>query len=299
METLETLAETLDTIGDIQSIVRTMKSLSAVSIRQYEQAEKAISGYGTTVDLGLSALLQDRRARGLSLPDTIGSDTQAEAVVVIGSDRGLCGRYNEIVTRRAIDRIGDRTMHLAAIGAQAAVRLEGAGHSPDHLFLLPGSVGGLGTLVHSVIVTLERWMRDSDVGRISLIHNRREGRSRSVAVERALLPIPDSYLRDRLDTDWPGNGLPFFRMDPERLLSSLVRQRLFVVLYRALAEALASEHATRLAAMQSAERNIEDRRNSLNSAYRRKRQETITRELLDVVSGFEAVSGGIGQTPPD
>jgi F-type H+-transporting ATPase subunit gamma len=69
-----------------------------------------------------------------------------------------------------------------------------------------------------------------------------------------------------------------------------MRQRLFVMLYRALAEALASEHATRLAAMQSAEGNIKERRDVLLSAYRLKRQETITREMLDVISGFEAVS---------
>jgi polar amino acid transport system substrate-binding protein len=80
-------------------------------------------------------------------------------------------------------------------------------------------------------------------------------------------------------------------MDPDRLMSWLVQQRLFVVIYRALAEALASEHASRLAAMQAAERNIEERRDDLHQLYRLRRQETITRELLDVVSGFEAVSG--------
>jgi len=73
-------------------------------------------------------------------------------------------------------------------------------------------------------------------------------------------------------------------------LSWLVQQRLFVSLYRALAEALASEHATRLAAMQGAERNIEERRADLMQVYCVKRQETITRELMDVVSGFEAVN---------
>lgn len=290
METLETLSEMLETAGDIQSIVRTMKSLSAVSIRQYEQAERAMSGYEETVDLGLSALLRDRRARGLSLPDTTAPGAETEALIVIGSDRGLCGRYNEIVTRHAGGRIGDRTAVLAVVGARAAARIEAGGRRPDRIFLLPGSVAGMGALVQSVIVETERWTRDPGVGRISLIHNRREGRARAVSVERPLLPIPDHYLRRLLEVDWPGPGLPFLRMDPGRLLASLVRQRLFVVLYRALAEALASEHATRLAAMQTAERNIEERRDDLNSAYRRKRQETITRELLDVVSGFEAVS---------
>jgi F-type H+-transporting ATPase subunit gamma len=80
-------------------------------------------------------------------------------------------------------------------------------------------------------------------------------------------------------------------MDPDRLLSWLVQQRLFVLVYRALTEALASEHASRLAAMQAAEKSIEERRDALRQLYRRRRQETITSELLDIVSGFEAAGG--------
>lgn len=100
METLETLSDTLETTGDIQSIVRTMKSLAAVSIRQYEQAEDAVSSYEETVNLGLTALLRGGRARGLALSGTdgraAGGDATRKGLLVIGSDRGLCGRYNEI-----------------------------------------------------------------------------------------------------------------------------------------------------------------------------------------------------------
>lgn len=294
METLETLSEMLETTGEIRSIVRTMKSLSAVSIRQYEQAEAAMSGHEKTIDLALSAVVTDRRARGLSLPVTMARDSGRGALVVIGSDRGLCGRYNEIVTQEAVMHLGEGTAVLGVIGARAAARLDASGHGVDRLFLQPGSVDGLRRLVQTVIVQIEGWTRDPGVGHVRVVHNRREGRSRAVAVTRDLLPIPEVYLRRLLTEGWPGPGLPFFRADPDRLLSWLVRQRLFVVLYRALAEALASEHATRLAAMQTAERNIEARREDLNAAYRRKRQETITRELLDVVSGFEAVSGPEG-----
>ena len=289
METLESLSEMLQTTGDIQTIVRTMKALSAVSIRQYEEAEAAMSRYEEIVGLGLAALLRDRRGRGLPLPRTV-APGGAGALVVIGSDRGLCGRYNDVVTRHAAGRITDGTGVLAVIGARAAARLEAAGHGVDRLMLLPGSVAGMTPLVQRVIVEIDRWTREAGVGRVQVVHNRREGRARAVPTERTLLPIPESHLRGLLERGWPGPGLPFCRMEPGRLLSWLVRQHTFVVLYRALAEALASEHATRLAAMQSAERNIEERRQDLTAVYRRKRQETITRELLDVVSGFEAVS---------
>jgi F-type H+-transporting ATPase subunit gamma len=290
METLETLSEMLETTGDIQSIVRTMKSLSAVSIRQYEQAEQALSGYEQALELGLTAMLQDRASRGLPLPGAFGAAPGRDALIVIGSDRGLCGRYNEVIARAALDCIGDADMRLTVIGARAAARLDAAGHPADSLFLLPGSVTGMARLVQDLIIEIERWTRALGVGRVRVLHNRREAGSKAVATERALVPLPESYLRRLLHSDWPGRGVPYFRMESDDLLSSLVQQRLFVVLYRALAEALASEHASRLAAMQAAERNIEERRDDLNAAYRQMRQETITRELMDVVAGFEAVS---------
>lgn len=291
METLESLSDMLETTGDIQSIVRTMKSLSAVSIRQYEEAEAAISDYAETIDLGLTAVLHDRRTRGVRLPRTGPPSDAQEGLIVIGSDRGLCGRYNEIVARAAIDCIGDQTAVMAVIGTRAAARLDAEGHKVDRLFLLPSSVTGMTPTVDKVIVEIERWMRERGVEKARVVHNRRKGRSRAVATDRIVIPIPNETLQRLAAQPWPSRALPFFRMDGGRLLSWLVRQHLFVELYRALAEALASEHATRLAAMQSAERNIEERREDLTSAYRRKRQETITRELLDVVSGFEAVGG--------
>ncbi len=80
-----------------------------------------------------------------------------------------------------------------------------------------------------------------------------------------------------------------YRMNEGELFSWLIRQHLTLVLYAALAESLASEHASRLAAMQNAERNIDERRENLLAEYRKKRQETITSELLEVVAGFEAI----------
>ncbi|WP_296763227.1 F0F1 ATP synthase subunit gamma [Sediminimonas sp.] len=289
METLEGLSGALATTGEIRSIVRTMKALSAVSIRQYEQAEAALADYERTAELGLVALLHDRRARGLPLPETA-PGKGGEALIVIGSDRGLCGRYNETIARFGAEHLGGDTVLLAVIGARAAARLEAKGHPADWRLALPGSVGGLTTTVQTVIIEIDRWIRERGIARVRLVHNRRRGRVTAEPNERRLLPIPERTLAGLASADWPGPSLPFFRMPPERLMSWLVRQRLFVILYRALAEALASEHATRLAAMQSAERNIEERQDDLTAAYRRKRQESITRELLDVVAGFEAVS---------
>lgn len=289
MDTLESLSDALKTTGDIRSIVRTMKALSSVSIRQYEQAEAAMADYVRTVELGLMAVLHDRRQQGLPLPDAGGGDGR-RALIVIGSDRGLCGGYNDKITRLALSTIGNESMMLGVVGTRAAARLEAAGQRADVLRSLPGSVEGLSRLVQSMIVDVDRWTLSSDVGEVWLVHNRREGRISARPHSHRLLPLPDSYLRKLAEAKWPGRSLPLFRMDSATLMSWLVQQRLFVVIYRALAEALASEHASRLAAMQAAERNIEERRDELTVLYRQRRQETITRELLDIVSGFESAS---------
>jgi F-type H+-transporting ATPase subunit gamma len=289
MDTLESLSEALETTGDIQSIVRTMKALSSVSIRQYEHAEAAMADYARTVELGLTALLRQRRHEGLPLPETA-RGTGREALIVIGSDRGLCGGYNDRIMRFALSKMGDRPMVLGVIGARVLARLEAHGRPADAVHLLPGSVEGLTRLVQAVIVEIDRWTRSEGVGEVWLVHNRREGRMAAKPQAHGLLPLPGSYLRKLAGADWPGRSMPQSRMDPGRLMSWLVQQRLFVVIYRALAEAQASEHASRLAAMQAAERNIEERRDNLRQLYRLRRQETITRELLDVVSGYEAVS---------
>jgi F-type H+-transporting ATPase subunit gamma len=91
-------------------------------------------------------------------------------------------------------------------------------------------------------------------------------------------------------TRWPGRGLPAYTMDWAPLFSSLIRHYLFVSLFRAFAETMASENASRLVAMQGAEKNIDERLVELNAQFHQKRQMSITEELLDIVAGFEALS---------
>ena len=82
-----------------------------------------------------------------------------------------------------------------------------------------------------------------------------------------------------------------FTLPAEELLSALIREHLFIRLFSACTESLAGEHASRLMSMQVAEKNIQQRLESLTAIYRQQRQNQITEELLDVVSGFEALHG--------
>ncbi len=83
--------------------------------------------------------------------------------------------------------------------------------------------------------------------------------------------------------------LPMFTMDRKQLFSALIRQYLFVSLFRAFAESMASENASRLSSMRGAEKNIGDQLAELNAQFHQQRQMSINEELLDIMSGFEAL----------
>jgi len=101
----------------------------------------------------------------------------------------------------------------------------------------------------------------------------------------------------RFESDWQALGERDIELEEEGqmewdgLFSSLIREYLFVSLYRAFAESLASENASRLASMQVAERNIEDRLVDLSAQFHQQRQSSIDEELFDLVAGFEALTG--------
>jgi F-type H+-transporting ATPase subunit gamma len=98
---------------------------------------------------------------------------------------------------------------------------------------------------------------------------------------------------------WPTGNLPEVVGEGIATVRALIREYLFISLFRACAESLASENASRLAAMQRAEKNIDELLDNLHSTFHRVRQGTIDEELFDVVTGFEALSKKkIPLTPP-
>ncbi len=288
MDTLETLGKRIATTEDLQSIVGTMKSLAAVSIRQYERAVAALRDYARTIELGLQVVLQEERSAAIG-PEPASTSTLA---IVFGSDHGLCGRFNHEIVRFAEAELRDGAAgrHYLVAGARPAAILEAMGRTVEEVWLLPGAVGGLRQTAHRILGAIDAHRSRASPLRVQLFYNRREAGSTATPTSLQLLPLDKAWLASVARRRWQGRSLPAFTMRPHDLLAALVRQHLFIGLFRAGAESAASEHATRLAAMQAAERNIEERLEEMNADYRRKRQDSITEELLDLVAGFEALN---------
>jgi len=292
METSEALRNRIRAAEEISNVFKTMKGLAAVHMRQHQRVVKALESYHETIDLGLQVALRGappemtQRGRTEHPGRTIG--------VVFGSDQGFCGPLNRELVARAHDwqrRHGTRESDLAAVGARIVDDLEEEGHALLDAFPSPTAPGGIGRCVEDMLLAVEAWRAEESVARVHLIHARPGSDCSFRLVEVQLLPLDSKLFRALSRKEWPTNQLPLLVDERRRLFSSLVRQHLFVSLYRAFAESLASENAARLAAMRTAEENIEERLSELRQTYHVHRQDGITSELLDVTAGYEALRG--------
>ena len=291
--TTEQLQRRISAAEDLQSIVRTMKALAAANMNQYERAVEALAGYGQALELAFQVVIRNRPADLLFDRPPPGGRL---GVLVFGSDQGLVGQFNERIAARALETMSrlqprPELRSVLAVGLRAAASLELAGHEVETVLPVPSGAGAITPTVQRLLLHIERWRAGSDVARVVLCYNKPLSQVTYGPVSVTLLPTDLDLLRTLSGKPWPNRVLPTFSADWDRLFSGLTRQQLFVGLYRALAESMASENASRLASMQAAERNIGERLDEFRAEYHRLRQTAITAELLDIVSGFEALTG--------
>jgi F-type H+-transporting ATPase subunit gamma len=290
-DTLASLRRKISGAGDLKSVVRSMKALAASSIGQYEKSVLALADYDRTVELGLSVCLRNRDAAALEAGRPHASANHVTAIV-FGSDQGLVGQFNDVladfVAKTLVPLPGEK--RVWAVGERVQSRLAGAGLPPVGIFSVPTSVSGITPLVGQILVESEAHHARGEVIQLYLFYNRPQPGAAYEPVSQHLLPLDDQWGLKLAHLPWPTKNLPEVIGDREQTLRALVREYLFVSLFKACAESLAAENASRLAAMQRAEKNIDDLMGSLNQTFRRLRQTSIDEELFDVISGYESLS---------
>ena len=278
--------------GDLQSVVRTMKAVAASSIGQYEKSVSALADYYRTVELGLGACF--RESGPAPLIAERGGRTVARAIgaIVFGSDQGLVGQFNDVVAGFAVKTLAalPAKAEVWAVGERVHERLADAGLPLRGRFTVPNSVKAITPLVGQILVESEAHQRQGEVTELHLFYNRPTSGAVYAPVTQRLLPLDEDWRRKLAELPWPTKNLPEVMGDGIATLRALIREYLFVSLFRACAESLASENASRLAAMQRADKNIDELLEDLNRTFHRLRQNGIDEELFDVISGFEALN---------
>ncbi len=283
-DTAITLRRHLEAAHGLRTVVRTMKALAASSIGQYERAVAALADYERAVRSGLGVCLRGSPDPGAA------PTTGPVGAVVFGSDQGLVGSFNDDLAAFVAAELAGSPgpPRIWAVGERVHAGLATHGLRPGVLLSVPGTVHGIAPLVGQILLETEA---DRAGGALHIFHHQpRHGVGHRPARQR-LLPLDAAWRADLLAEPWPTRTLPEALGDLDATLRALVGEYLFVSLYRACAESLASENASRLAAMQRAERNIDQRLDELGRAFNRLRQANIDAELFDVIAGFEALSG--------
>lgn len=290
-ESMAGLRRKIGTADDLHTVVRTMKAMAASSIGQYENAIASLDAYNRAVQLGLAACLRREQAPAAAMP---GRHAQCAAVtaLVFGSDQGMVGQFNdamlEFVKATLAPMPGSKT--VLAVGERIAVLLAGSALEAKSGFALPMSIRATAPLVGQLLIALEPDRLKGGHAPVYVFHHRPMPGGAYAPVCQRLLPLDDAWQRNLVALPWPSKQLPEVLGLMSTTLAAFVSEYLFVTLFRACAESQASENASRLAAMQRAEKNIDELLGDLNRGYHRLRQSGIDDELFDLVGGFATLS---------
>ncbi len=286
------LRRRIDSAGDLRSVVRTMKALAASSIGQYEQSVRALAEYDRAIELGLGACLRAAGGRPASMPgEESRPGAKAVGAVLFGSDQGLVGQFNEVVADFAVESFGEaaRPPRIWAVGERMNARLVDAGLSPTRCFAVPASVQTIAPLVGDILLETESRAGAPELTELHLFYNHPTAGTLYEPVGRQLLPLDEAWRRKQIEVTWPTPRPAEVLGGHAATLRTLIREYLFISIFRACAESLASENASRLSAMQRAEKNIDDLLEELTGKFHAVRQSTIDEELFEVIASVEAL----------
>jgi F-type H+-transporting ATPase subunit gamma len=297
-DTTASLRRKITSAGDLQSVVRTMKALAASSIGQYEKSVRALGDYYRTVELGLGVCFRESESAPFLVEAKGKTEAAATGAIVFGSDQGLVGQFNDVVADYAIKTLAalPGKPQVWAVGERVHARLADSGLPLVGLFTVPNSVKAIAPLIGQILVESETRRSRGEIAALHLFYNRPTSGAVYAPVSQRLLPLDETWRNELAARPWPTGNLAEVVGGNTATLRALIREYLFVSLFRACAESLASENASRLAAMERADRNIDELLENLDGNFHRLRQSSIDEELFDVIAGYELLAK---ENPPE
>lgn len=301
MAALKDLRKRIDSVKATQKIVSAMKMVAASKLRRAQEAAESARPYADRMARMVESLARST-AGSESAPALLrgtGSD-RTRLVVVATSDRGLCGAFNSSIVRAARARIDalERDGHEVKIlivgrkGRDQMRRGYGA-RIVETIEDLGGRRGVAFTDAADIADNLARRFAAGEFDVCTLFYNRFRSAVSQVVTETRLVPLPPRAATgggaDNTEAEDGGGAIHEFEPDEETILADLLPRNMAVQIFRALLENVASEQGARMMAMDNASRNAGDMIGRLTLTYNRSRQAAITKELIEIVSGAEAL----------
>ncbi|MFT6896309.1 MAG: F-type H+-transporting ATPase subunit gamma [Paraglaciecola sp.] len=297
-DSMVNLQRKMNTASDLKSVVRTMKAMAAASISQYERSVLSLDDYYRTIQLALSACFTGTQSHGFQpaiVPFNALSPhkrTNTIGAIIFGSDQGLVGQFNDtlvsFVTQELAKYPGKK--RYWAIGERMQARLNETPLIAGRSFALPSGIDSITSLVAELLIEIVQQREKGEIDQVFIFYNRPKSKTRYLPVCQTLLPLDQQWQQSLAAKKWPTKQLPQLLNSPAVTLRALAHEYLFVSVFKACSASLASENASRLIAMQRAEKNIEELQEQLQHTFHHQRQSSIDEELFDLVGGFEALN---------
>ena len=294
MANLKEVRNRIASVKSTRQITSAMKMVSAAKLRKAQNAVLTMRPYAQKLQeimQNLSTSMEDSNESVFSKQRT----QKRALLVVITSNRGLCGAFNVNIVKEAI-RLLEKT-ELHDLHAQKAVDLMCLGKKGYDLLKSKGYVVKESNQeifnelnFENATAIAERLMDDFKTGsydRIILIYNQFKNAAVQILKTEDFLPVKEQRSKERatIQADF------IFEPDKEEILKELIPKTLKIQLYKALLDSFAAEHGARMTAMHQATENASELLKELNLSYNKARQAAITNEILEIVSGAEALKG--------
>ncbi|MBR1600818.1 MAG: F0F1 ATP synthase subunit gamma [Alphaproteobacteria bacterium] len=288
---VEILRRRIKTTQDLRDIVSNMKMLSSVSILQYEQADKSLDKYLRNLRDAFHIL-----ALHHYLPQVSDKKNKNSRYLflLIGSDNGMVGRFNREIVENAQNYIRQKHISLndalfITIGKRMNALAENSHLKVYCSYAVSNSVKAVAMLAENVILNIDEVIRKERISDVIVVSHHR-GEHNVINVElKQIIPFDMKRLQKLQNKKWETNNIPQIGVDAGKMFAELVNESLMIRVGKEINSSLAAEHYTRMTNMQNAEKNIDENLEELNLEYQQQRQEEITDELIDVISGVEAM----------
>ena len=283
-------------VRSTQKITKAMKMVAAAKLRRAQEQAQAARPYAERMERMLASLASNVRgmAGAPALLAGTGSD-QRHLVVVATSDRGLCGSFNSSIVREARRVVrgliaNGKEVRILCVGRKGRDQLR-----RDFASLIIGTIDEVGRkrlgFGDAVRVTdrVAAMFAAGEFDVATVVYNRFKSAISQIVTVQQLIPLPSPAEAPVEAKDGEAKAIYEFEPSEEKILAELLPRNLRVQMFRALLENAASEQGARMTAMDNASRNAGDMINDLTQSYNRQRQAVITKELIEIISGADAL----------
>ena len=292
MATLRDIQRRIRSVQSTQKITRAMKLVAAAKLRRAQERIISARPYANKMAELLGNLVSGQGSDGAAHPLLEQREGPRRQIVIITADKGLAGAFNSNIIRRSLEFIRSSNtteVTLVVVGRKARDFYRRRPYAIKH-----DMIGFWDKLAYAHAQELADYLvqqyLDAEVDEVHLVYNE----FRSVAVQRPvrvqLLPIPKTEGEGTATDTAPVDYI--YEPSPEAILNDLLPRHVRMQVFRALMESVAGEHGARMTAMEAATKNAKEMIDVLSIQYNKARQEKITKELLDIVGGAEALKQG-------